>query len=77
MARFVVDIGDVHMSKEALLELNKAIQSTALAHIGRHAGTDLIVTKFPKDWWGLIAYPDLGPLLDIEKTLGRNVLGLK
>ena len=77
MARFVVDIGDVQMSKESMLELNKTIQSVALAHIGKHAATDLLVTKFPREWWGIIIHPDFGPLKDLEATLGRNIIGVK
>lgn len=77
MTRFVVDLGDLKMSKEAQMALSTDLQKTALAHLAGIRFEDPFITKFPRDWWGLIARKDFEGLLDGEKILGRAFLTAK
>ena len=74
MNRFVIDLGDIPLSKEASAALNAELQKVALAHI---AGLQLDkpwVFKLPKDWRGLIMRPDFEAILEGQKVLERGLL---
>jgi hypothetical protein len=74
MTRFVVDLGDIALSKDAQAALNADIQKVALAHI---AGLNLDkphVFRFPREWWGFILREDFEAMLEGEKALGRGLL---
>ncbi|MCV2887747.1 hypothetical protein [Ruegeria aquimaris] len=70
MARFVVDTGDLEMDRNSELELQADIQKMVLGHIARTGFEKPWVTKFPREWYGIILHPELGPLLEREKQLG-------
>ena len=73
MTRFVVDLGDVALSKDAAAALNAEIQKVALTHIaGIHEKP--IAIRFPRDWWGLIMRQDFEALLEGQKSLERGLL---
>ena len=74
MTRFVVDLGDIALSKEAQAAISADMQKVALAHI---AGLDVgnpYVIRFPRDWWGFILRQDFEAMLEGEKMLGRGIL---
>lgn len=74
MTRFVVDLGDVALSKDAAAALNADIQKVALAHVaGLHVEKHFAL-RFPRDWWGLILRPDFEGLLEGQKQLERGLL---
>jgi hypothetical protein len=67
MARFVVDLGDIEMSRDAQAEIAGDIQKAVLAHIARLEVDRPFVTKFPKEWWGLVMHDHLEGLIEREK----------
>ncbi|MGV8989528.1 MAG: hypothetical protein ACOH2H_25235 [Cypionkella sp.] len=74
MTRFVVDLGDIALSKEAQAAMSADMQKVALTHI---AGLDVekpYVIRFPRDWWGFILRQDFEAMLEGEKALGRGIL---
>ncbi len=74
MTRFVIDLGDVPLSKEASAALNADLQKVALTHI---AGLQLDkpwVVRFPRDWWGFILRKDFEAMLEGQKALERGIL---
>ncbi|MEY8839554.1 hypothetical protein AB9K41_11050, partial [Cribrihabitans sp. XS_ASV171] len=52
------------------LELQSGIQKLVLGHIAQTGFEKPWVTKFPRDWYGIILHPDLDPLLEREKEWG-------
>ncbi|MFC3613666.1 hypothetical protein ACFORG_07820 [Lutimaribacter marinistellae] len=74
MARYVVDTGDLKMDRDSELQLQGEIQKLVLGHIARTGFEKPWVTKFPREWYGIILHPDLDPLLDREKEWG-GILG--
>ncbi len=78
MARFVVDLGDIKMSKEAQAELNDALQRTALKHIAGMRFEDPLAVKFPGPIiWGIIIRPDFDRVFQAEKQLEEVLGGLR
>ncbi|MBI1171587.1 hypothetical protein GC209_09310 [bacterium] len=74
MTRFVVDLGDIALSKDAQAAISADIQKVALAHIaGLHAEKPYVI-RFPRDWWGFILRQDFEAMLEGEKALGRGIL---
>lgn len=74
MSRFVIDLGDVPLSKEATAALNADLQKVALSHI---AGLQLDkpwVVKFPRDWLGFILRKDFEAILEGQKALEKGLL---
>lgn len=75
MARFVIDLGDMEMSKEAQAEMNDALQKTALSYIAGLRFEKPIAVKFPGPIiWGIIIRPDFDTLRGAEKQL-EEVIG--
>lgn len=74
MTRFVVDLGDIALSKEAQAAISADIQKVALSHIANLHSERPHVIRFPRDWWGFILRQDFEALLDGEKALGRGIL---
>ncbi len=70
MARYIVDTGDLKMDRDSELELQSDIQRLVLGHVARTGFEKPWVTKFPRDWYGIILHPDLDPLLEREKEWG-------
>ena len=77
MTRFVVDLGDIALSKDVQAAINADMQKVALAHIAGHAPADPHVVLFPRDWWGFILRQDFEALLEGEKALQRGILQTK
>lgn len=74
MTRFVVDLGDIALSKETKAAINADMQKVALTHIaGLHAEQPYVI-RFPRDWWGFILRQDFEAMLEGEKALGRGLL---
>jgi hypothetical protein len=68
MPRFVVDLGDVQMDRDSQEALNAAIQKTALSFLADVRVDKPFVTRFPREWLGIIIRPDIDGL---NKDLGR------
>ena len=74
MTRFVVDLGDIALSKEVHAAINADIQKVALTHIAGLASPNPYVFRFPREWLGLIMRQDFEALLEGEKALERGLL---
>jgi hypothetical protein len=75
MARFVIDLGDVKLSREAEQELASELQRVALGQVAS-AGAGRIVDqpyaiRFPQEWLGLILRDRFEDVLQIEKQFGE------
>lgn len=70
MTRFVVDTGALDIDKTSQLQLQEEIQKVVLGHVARTGFEKPWVTKFPREWYGIILHPDLEPLLEREKLIG-------
>lgn len=68
MPRFVIDLGDVPMDRDSEEELNMELQKTALAFLADIRVDKPFVTRFPREWLGIIIRPDIDIL---NKDLGR------
>ena len=69
MTRFVVDLGDIALSKDAQAAISADMQKVALAHVaGLHVEKPVAI-PFPRDWWGFILRQDFETLLKGEKEL--------
>lgn len=77
MTRFVVDLGDIALPKDTQVALNADIQKLVLGHLAGMRFDQPFVTKFPRDWWGLIARPDFDRLFEGEKQLNRAFIAAK
>ncbi len=57
-SRFVVDLGDIDLSREEEKELNHALQTTVMKKVATF-DTDLpIAVRFPVEWLGIVIGPD-------------------
>ncbi len=74
MTRFVVDLGDIELSKDAQAAISADMQKVALAHISGMSAEKPYVIRFPRDWWGFILRQDFEAMLEGEKALGRGIL---
>lgn len=74
MTRFVVDLGDIALSKDAQAAISADMQKVALSHIANLHPERPHVIRFPRDWWGFILRQDFEALLEGEKALGRGLL---
>lgn len=70
MTRFVVDLGDIALTKDAQAAISADMQKVALAHIAGLNVPKPIAIHFPRDWWGFILRQDFEGLLKGEKELG-------
>lgn len=77
MARFVIDTGEISMSKEDTMALQADIQGMVLGHVAKLGYDKPWVTKFPREWYGIILHPELGGLQELEKELGNRLGGLR
>lgn len=71
MPRFVIDLGDIDMSKEAQDKLNHDLQKVALGHIAGLRFEKPFVIRFPPEWLGFILRRDFDSLFGAEKALDR------
>ena len=69
MTRFVVDLGDVKLSKEAEHSLNSAIQEIAIKHISASRFEKPFQVWFPPHWYGIIIRPDFDDLRGLSKEI--------
>lgn len=63
-SKFVVDFGDVTLSKEMADHVNREIQRAALHAVGHldFQGDQQVTFHFPKEWMGIIARLDRNSL---------------
>ncbi len=75
MARFVIDLGDVKLSRDAEQDLAAELQSVALGKVEvTGAGKifeQLFAIRFPREWLGLILRERFEDVLQIEKQIGE------
>lgn len=72
MPRFVIDTGDIDMSKEDVMHLQADLQSTTLGHVAKLGFEKPWVTKFPRHWYGIILHPDLDGIPGLEDSIGKQ-----
>lgn len=76
MPRFVIDLGDLDMSKADQDALAGDLQKLALGRVADLRFEKPIGIYFPRDWWGLILDPNwdgiFGRAEAIGKTIGRG-----
>lgn len=72
MPRFVIDTGEVDMSKEDVMLLQSELQSVTLGHVAKLGYEKPWVTKFPRHWYGIILHPDLQGLPGLEENIGKQ-----
>ena len=69
MPRFVIDLGDIDMDKNAIEELNADLQKTALSYVARFDFDKPIAVRFPRPFpWGIILRPDFDDVLRAERV---------
>lgn len=73
MPRFVIDLGDVKMTKKDQLALNDALKKTALSHISSAQFKKPFAVRFPQEWLGLILRRDIRDIARIEKRIGKRL----
>lgn len=73
MPRFVIDLGDIDMSKSDELALSGDLQKVALTHISRIKFQEPFVVRFPWEWLGFILRRDFEALKIGEKELNRSL----
>ncbi len=66
MTRFVVDLGDIDLSRDVQAMISEDIQKTVLSHVARLQLEKPFVTKFPREWWGLIMHDHFDGLFERE-----------
>lgn len=66
MTRFVVDLGDIKLSRDMQATISEDIQKTVLGHVARLKLDKPFVTKFPKEWWGLIMHDQFDGIFELE-----------
>lgn len=74
MTRFVIDLGDVALSKEAVAALNADLQKVALSHMAGLPHDAPMALRFPRDWLGLIMRRDFESILEGQKQIERGLL---
>ena len=75
MARFVIDTGDIEISREDQMSIQSELQQVTLKHVARLGFAKPFVVKFPIDWYGIILHPDLGRIPELEKEIGARLAG--
>jgi hypothetical protein len=73
MPRFVIDLGDVEMSKSDEMALGADLQKTALGYLAGIKFQEPFVVRFPWDWLGLIARRDFDSLKISEQVLIKSL----
>ena len=69
MTRFVVDLGDLALSKEVTATIESDIQKLVLGHLAGMRIDKPILSKIPRDWRGLSARFNHEQILDGEKLI--------
>ncbi len=75
MARFVIDTGDIEISREDHMQIQSELQQVTLKHVARLGFDKPFVVRFPIDWYGIILHPELGGLRELEKDIGARLVG--
>ncbi len=71
MPRFVIDLGDVEMSKADELALGADLQKTALGYVAGLRFQEPFVVRFPWEWLGIILRRDFEGLKVGEQALNK------
>ena len=69
MPRFVIDLGDIEMSPEAVQSLNGDLQKTALGYLSHLKFERPIVVRFPWEWLGIILRRDFEHVFRAEEEI--------
>ena len=77
MARFVIDLGDVEMSKDAQAQLNTQLQQTALAAVAGIKVDKPLVVRFPWEWLGIILRRDIDGIFEADKVISRSLYDMR
>ncbi|MBI1218342.1 MAG: hypothetical protein GC186_07320 [Rhodobacteraceae bacterium] len=77
MARFVVDLGDIEMTKEEEAGVARAIQKAALSQLAELRLPGPFFSHFPPGWLGFILRKDLAGILEAEKQIGQVAYGIR
>ncbi len=75
MARFVIDTGEVDMSKEDVMSLQVELQQVTLSHVAKLGIDKPWVTKFPREWLGIVLRGGLDEVFGIEQEIGKQLAG--
>lgn len=73
MARFVIDTGDIEISKDDQMALQTELQQVAMGHVAKMGFDKPFAVKFPREWYGIILHPELGRIPELEKELGERL----
>lgn len=77
MPRFVIDLGDIEMSKDQESRLAGSLQKTALGALADLKFEQPFISRFPHDWYGLIMRKDIDRIFDADKLVGRALFELQ
>lgn len=73
MTRFVVDLGDIALTKEAQTAINKDIQKAVMVHLAAVQPEKAYSFRFPRDWYGFILRQEMAAIAEAEKAIGVNL----
>jgi hypothetical protein len=73
MPRFVIDLGDIEMSKADELALSGDLQKTALSYVAGIRFQEPFVVQFPWEWLGFILRRDIDALRVGEKEIAAGL----
>jgi hypothetical protein len=73
MARFVVDLGHIELSREAQHDLADEIQKVVLARVAETRIEKPFAIKFPIPFPGIILGPEFDRVLELEKILDERL----
>ncbi len=73
MARFVIDTGDIDMSKEDVMEMQSDLQKVTLGYIAKLGYEKPFVTRFPREWYGIFLRGGLDDIAGIEQQIGKQI----
>lgn len=73
MARFVVDLGDIEMGREAQQALADDIQKVVMARVAEIRIDKPFAIKFPIPFPGIILGPEFDRVLELEKQIGERL----
>ena len=71
MPRFVIDLGDIEMSKEAQDALSGDLQKVALSHIAGLRYEKPFAIRFPIDWPGFLLRRNFDSIHTAEQELEK------
>jgi hypothetical protein len=73
MPRFVIDLGDIDMSPEMEMDLNRDLQRTALGYVAGLKFDKPFAVRFPIEWLGIILRRDFDHLFKAERNVADTI----